>query len=386
MKKSLIALAVASAFVAPAAMAEVTLSGAINVGITYLKSGAGSAGGTSQSSTSLANNYSHIDIESVDDIGGGNKVIMHYQMQANPGSLGDTPTNRNSFIGLTGTWGSFRAGTNENVYERFMYESDPLDGAAGLGGNIQMLGHSGFQGHSWFGVGNTAGDQFWRRTDNTLMYYSPDMSGFTFEIEQTLSAHKTIATPTVPSTNPTITSLGVQFKPAEAPFFANAAYEKHKDTCNSLCGGVPGVIVGGDTSPKSDAWQIGGGYTIADLTLYARYEGITYKGTRIGGEDKVEVTHWWVAGKYNVPTGYFGAEFGLAPKLKANGSSVDGTGAKMYSVGYFHNLSKQSQLQFMATHISNDKNVDYGIGAGAGTVDNLGANYTGVTVGLKHTF
>jgi len=378
MKKSLIALAVASAFVAPAAMAEVTLSGAINVGITYLKSGAGAAGGTSQSSTSLANNYSHIDIESVDDIGGGNKVIMHYQMQANPGSLGDTPTNRNSFIGLTGTWGSFRAGTNENVYERFMYESDPLDGAAGLGGNIQMLGHSGLQGSGWFGVGNTAGDQFWRRTDNTLMYYSPDLSGFTFEVEQTLAAHKIPAT----GSNPTITSLGGQFKPEGAPFFVNAAYEKHKDTCNSLCNGT----LASDTSPKSDAWQIGGGYSIADLTLYARYEGITYKGTRVGGEDKLEVTHWWVAGKYNVPTGYFGAEFGLAPKLKANGSTVDDTGAKMYSAGYFHNLSKQSQLQFMVTHISNEKKIDYGIGAGAGTVNNLGANYSGVTVGLKHTF
>src|SRR5258708_4793923 len=276
MKKSLIAVAVAGLFAAPAAMAEVTLSGAINVGITYLKSGAGTTS-TSQTSTSLANNYSHIDIESVDDIGGGNKVIMHYQMQANPGSLGDTPTNRNSFLGLSGNWGSFRAGTNENVYERFMYESDPLDGAVGLGGNIQMLGHSGLQGPAWFTVGQTGGDQFWRRTDNTLMYYSPDLSGFTFEIEQTLMAHKNDKG-VAPGSNPTITSLGGQFKPADAPFFANAAYEKHKDTCNSLCNGT--LALG--TSPKSEAWQTGGGFTPSGLNVCARCKATQDKATGCG--------------------------------------------------------------------------------------------------------
>ena len=41
MKKSLIALAVAGAFAAPAAMAEVTLSGAINLGIEIGKTDEG---------------------------------------------------------------------------------------------------------------------------------------------------------------------------------------------------------------------------------------------------------------------------------------------------------------------------------------------------------
>src|SRR5882724_3953598 len=45
MKKSLIALAVAGAFAAPAAMADVTISGAINVGIAYINSGSDPAGG-----------------------------------------------------------------------------------------------------------------------------------------------------------------------------------------------------------------------------------------------------------------------------------------------------------------------------------------------------
>ncbi len=38
MKKSLIAVAVATAFAAPAAFAEVTISGAVNIGVAYIDS------------------------------------------------------------------------------------------------------------------------------------------------------------------------------------------------------------------------------------------------------------------------------------------------------------------------------------------------------------
>ena len=389
MKKSLIALAVAGAFAAPAAMADVTISGAIAVGPAYINSGSASAaggGGGSITRTSIASNYSNINISSSDDIGNGNKVIFNYQMQTNVSGF-DTPVNRNSYIGLTGSWGTFKAGNNENVYERWMYESDPLDGAVGMGGNIQMLGHSGLQGPAWFAVGNKSGDQFWRRTEQTIWYTSPNINGFTFEIDQTLSAFKTSSPTTAfvfdpvtgtavltttPALNPTITSIGGQFKPADMPFFVNAAYEKHKDVVNSV----------GNVNPEANAWQIGGGYTFQDLTVYARYESIQYKTST----DKLEVKHYWFAAKYNLPTGYVGAEFGMAPKVKFDGADQDQTSANMVSAGYFHNLSKQSQLQFIATRIANDDQIDYGIGAGTGSVDGAGRKITGLYAGIKHTF
>jgi predicted porin len=389
MKKSLMALAVAGVFVAPAAMADVIISGAINVGVAAINSGSGTAtpaaagGGAavgSVSTTSIANNYSNINIGSTDDIGNGNKVILNYQMQTNVGSLGDTPTNRNSYLGLTGGWGTFKMGTNENVYEQYMYQSDPLDGAMGTGGNIQMLGHSGLQGNGWFTVGNKAGDQFWRRTDNTLMYESPDLNGFTFGIDQTLTAYKT---PGGAGLNPTITSLGGQYKPSGMPFFANLAYEQHKDVANSLS-------LAGGTSPKASAVQFGGGYTFQDLTVYARYETISYKaegGSLFGfATNKLDVSHWWLAGKYNLPTGYIGAEIGFANKAKVDSGDVDQSKASMVSAGYYHNLSKQSLVYVVGTSIKNDNNVDYGIGAGVGSNNAFGQKITAFTVGMKHTF
>src|SRR6266850_7401676 len=194
-------------------------------------------------------------------------------------------------------------GTNENVYERWNYESDPLDGAVGVGGNIQMLGHSGFldpQGSSvntWFLVGNTEGDGFWRRTDQTIWYNSPDINGFTFEIDQTLGAYKDNSV--TPSMNPSITSVGGQFKPADMPFFVNIGYESHKDVCGVQC------ILGGNDN-KANGLNFGGGYTLGDLTLYARYERLEWKSSG-GLISKWERNHYWFAGKYNLPTGYVGA-------------------------------------------------------------------------------
>ena len=80
----------------------------------------------------------------MDDIGGGNKVIFHYQLNATPqNATGINDNNRNSFLGVQGGWGAFKMGTNENVYERMMYTADPLDGAVGPGGNLMILGTPG---------------------------------------------------------------------------------------------------------------------------------------------------------------------------------------------------------------------------------------------------
>jgi predicted porin len=66
-------------------------------------------------------NYSHVDLESVDDIGGGNKIYFHYQLNATPKmQRASTITTAIAFWACRG-WGAFKMGTNENVYERFMY-------------------------------------------------------------------------------------------------------------------------------------------------------------------------------------------------------------------------------------------------------------------------
>jgi predicted porin len=153
MKKTLIALAVGAAFVAPAAYADVTLSGSINMGLEVLKVGSTDAkapnsirAATTQGSlttTGVSTNYSNVTIGSMEDLGGGLKLDFAYQITA-PTNGNNNVQNRNSHIGLVGdTWGGVWYGSNENIYERYLYSVDPLDGAAGLGGNLSILGNPG---------------------------------------------------------------------------------------------------------------------------------------------------------------------------------------------------------------------------------------------------
>jgi predicted porin len=400
MKKSLIAVAVAGLFAAPAAMAEVTLSGAINLGIEIARSSSVSANpffGTSAvdglTRTLLNSNYSHVDLESVDDIGGGNKVIFHYQMQANPQTTGPNggPFNRNSFLGIAGGWGAFKMGTNENVYERMMYTADPLDGALGPGGNLMILGTPGFgtafdAGQSGCGPASSGFGciGFYRRTDQTIWYESPDFAGFTFEIDQTLSAFKQndSTSPTGQGYDPKVLSIGGKFQPAGGPFYVDLAYERHDDmfALNAING--PGTA----TSSKDTGLQVGGGLTFGDLGLHARYEQLKYKADGVvGGVSEYKRDAYWFGVKYNLPSGYVGGEFGVARDGKADGTKVDNTGAKMFGIGYFHNLSKQSQLQFIYGRTDNNENATY-TQAGAPLGGLPGSDHQVIHVGLKHTY
>jgi predicted porin len=387
MKKSLIAVAVAGLFTAPVAMAEVTLSGAINLGIEIAKSGTATGGTpTSLTRTLLNSNYSHVDLESTDDIGGGNKVIFHYQLVAQPQNAeGNNNFNRNSFLGVAGNWGAFKMGTNENVYERFMYTADPIDGALGPGGNLMLLGTPGagaaFQAGQNIGVVGPQVD-FYRRTDQTIWYESPNFSGFSFEIDRTLSAFKT------DTTNPNVTSLGGKFQPDGAPFYVDLSYEQHKDMFGlvAIAAATPGGGAITGTSSKDTGIQIGGGYTIGDLGLNLRYEQLKYK---LDGSSSAVTEYkrnaYWFGAKYNLPSGYVGGEIGVAQSGKTNVGTVSDTGAKIFGVGYFHNLSKQSQLQFIYGRTDNDDNATY-TQAGAPNGGAPGATNQVFHVGIKHTY
>lgn len=441
MKRTLIALAVGSAFAAPAAYADVTLSGSINAGPAWVKTNDGSSGAansirstvgattgntTGQTTDGINTNYSNITIGSMEDLGGGLKLDFAYQFTANFQNTSSSPTTRNSHIGLVGdTWGGVWIGTNENLYERYYYTVDPLDGAAGMGGNLQMLGSPGygtvFDNPGAGGVlGNGAGPRgtagFYRRTDHTVWYDSPSWGGFTFGAYTTLHAYKTGNTNL---SNPSIWGVGGKYVGPSVPIQAWVAYERHKDlkglaviTGAPAAGGGaafpnavgPGISpftgsigqsAGGPTSTKDQGIQAGVGYTIGDIFIFGNFEALKYKADPWVGATIFDIVEYKrnafsVGLKWNVPTGYVGAQFIKA--FNGNCTSVgtgcgaSQTGGEMVGAGYYHTLSKQTQAYLMATWIGNDDLNQYNTAGGVSAVNRLGATVFGVTVGLKHSF
>ncbi len=412
MKKTLMALAVGAAFVAPAALADVTISGAINMGILYADSddrdaSAGnsvtgavvsSSGG---SNYQLTSNYSNLTISSVDDLGGGLKLDFAVQfhiplIRASYGNPGDNVTtnqvaNRNSHIGLVSeSWGGVWYGTNENLYERYYYTVDPLDGAAGLGGNLAMLGTPGYGVVFDFGQANCTAAAgcagFYRRTDETIWYDSPSFGGLTFGAYITTTAFKTFG---AGGTNPQIMGGGAKWVGQGLPLQVWGAIELHDDLfgLNAITG-VPGA-----TGSDDQGIQVGVGYTLGDIFMFANYEMLEYEsdGLAAGSVNKYERDALSIGVKWNLASGYVGAQYIQAMEgdcdLQGGGAcNANDSGGKMIGVGYYHTMSKQTQAYIVGHWLDNDDLADFRPAIFAPPNTGPGVDFLGISIGLKHSF
>ena len=390
MNRTLIALAVGAAFAAPAAYADVTLErkhqrrpGLRQKSVTAARtpataSGTATTGGGALSRTGINTNYSNVTIASMEDLGGGLKLDFAYQLTANFENTANAATNRNSHIGLVGdTWGGVWIGTNENLYERYYYTVDPLDGAAGIGGNLSILGTPGYGRVFEAGQGPRNGVDFYRRTDHTVWYDSPNWGGFTFGAYTTLSAYQN-RRPETGNEQPAVWGLGGKYVGPTIPIQVWAAYERHNDLfgLNVITGTASGH------SSKDSGIQVGVGYTLGDMFIFANFERLKYETDGLCGAaiDEYRRNAWSVGTKWNVPTGYVGAQYMQAYERQVRagrrlGSAMRSkTGCKSIGAGYYHTLSKQTQAYVMGQYISNDDLNFYTVAGGVGYPVNLGAN------------
>jgi predicted porin len=169
------------------------------------------------------------------------------------------------------------------------------------------------------------------------------------------------------------------------------AYEQHKDLYGlSVITGS--AATNAATGTKDKGIQVGVGYTLGDIFFYGNFEQLKYDADGLAGAlvDEYKRNAWSVGVKWNIATGYVGAQFidalsGKCELANGGGCNADQTGAKMISAGYYHTLSKQTQAYVMASYTNNDDLQFYTM-AGAGVPNNLGSTLWGVTVGLKHSF
>ena len=103
MQKKLIAVAIAGALAAPAAIADVAVSGSIRTGVEY-----------TGSEWQVADNYSRLRFKSSSDLGNGQSAYMNYEFRvhSDTGHINGTgPTQRLSYVGIKGDWGSLSLGS-----------------------------------------------------------------------------------------------------------------------------------------------------------------------------------------------------------------------------------------------------------------------------------
>lgn len=158
MKKLLI---LAALTVPAAAMADVTLYGIMKGGMNYKQT---KLAGVKDGSTTNVRDYgSRIGFRGNEDLGNGLKAI--WQVEQTVSLAGNTTTgwsNRESFMGLTGDFGTLRIGNLRNYFDSDMRQTDAWEYDAGL---------------DW-ATGLKMYNRHTRRHGSAIRYDSPNFSGF----------------------------------------------------------------------------------------------------------------------------------------------------------------------------------------------------------------
>lgn len=171
MNKKLIAAAIAAAVAAPAAMADAVIYGKLHTSID--SNDVSFDGSTVEDNWTMASRASRLGFKGSEDLGGGLKAIYQMEFTVNmdgneSGAAGQDGGDgwggqRNTFIGLSGDWGTVVVGRHDTPAKMAFYAA----GTDVLGDSIIDL-NSGT-----VGVFN----EF--RADNAIAYVSPNFSGFT---------------------------------------------------------------------------------------------------------------------------------------------------------------------------------------------------------------
>ncbi|MDD3353177.1 porin [Zoogloea sp.] len=387
MQKKLIALAVAGlASTGAFAQANVTVYGVADASFDVVKI-AGDANNELGNTTRVSTNSSLIGFKGAESLGNGLTAVFQFESAVgfdNGGALG---TSRDSFVGLSGGFGTVVLGNLTGPTRALGAALDVNSGATGIGANTALLGKLGnnligtTDANGNYGGGSTCGRStvcasiFDTRWKNAIAYVSPTFAGLNATFAYVANENKALNGLTPANT----TGFDTGLKYANGPIMAAVTYNA--------------VYTNNAADLKISDFRVGGSYNFGAASVRALFD--LARADNFGG-NKVTQAVWGLGATYNVtPASKLVGQVYVARDLKVNGSSADDSGAKLFTFGVEHSLSKRTMLKATYSMVNNDKlaSYDYGInaaGVNAGALpvgaSTLGATVQGVSLGLRHTF
>ncbi len=365
MKRKLLVLAIAGAFVAPAAMAEgnVTIYGDMNASVDLTKSG---TPGANVSANKLSSNESSIGLKGSKDLGSGYTAVWQIESAialdgtpANPAPgaagpavgpvmAGSKLAGRDTFVGLASGYGTVLGGTHDTPYKMATRDLD-------------MFANTIADNRSLTSVHDV-------RVGNALAYVSPKIADSTTIVGAYVFGGEN---PTPTGAKGSAFSLAAMY--GAGPIKAAAAYQTihvGSGTTGSLGAGtlgLPNVAV----NAKLSAFKVGGGYTADKFGVTAAIERAT---TALVGAPSVNQTNLYVGAKYNVTSNdAIKAAYGKLGSTATGGAPANG--AHQISIGYDHAMAKDVTVYALYTKLSND------LGGAAGLGETADGQITGALNG-----
>lgn len=243
----------------------------------------------------------------------------------------DTLANRNSFLGVKGDWGTALWGIHDTPFKTlgrkttFFFDS--------IADNRQVMMHTD------------------DRTDDYFMYFSPDFSGFNFQVGYEFDQND-------PAADEAANSYAVMASYAKDEFFFGGAFET---LTKGFYGEYPDELGGGvNPDPQSEtrirfaAKYMGEQFALcASYQMLQDYMGVTdWKSTTLGGEALYHANE-----NVDIKGGYYI----LDPNTEELGGGTD-MGCSLLVAGVDYNFTKNVQFYLQYAGIMNKDFGTFGLG------------------------
>ena len=355
----------------------------------------------------LRSNSSNFGIRGERPLFSGLKVVFQVESALGVDGNASTLAGRDTFVGLSGGWGSVLYGGNiDTPYKRGVQGKDPFF-ATGVATQKGILGSPGFNVASVSAVaGTTVGGQaanaqqqnagFDIRANNLLMYRSPVLAGFSGEVGYGLDEQKANSTATA-QIDPKLISLLGRYEAGR--LWVSYAYEQHDDVfgLNSLLTFVPGTgVTGAQFNPpaggssKDTGNKVGVAYTIGSTELLAVWERLKYE-TNVGSVTGYKRDAWVGSishrfGPNRVIASYSKAGAGTCSLATGANCSTTGLGAKQLALGHVYDVDRATSLYTFWTRITNDQAAAYNFGVSGAPAAGVGADPQALALGIRYRF
>src|SRR5947208_784849 len=241
MKRNAVAVAVGALFIAPAAQAQIVFgndtigtvqfygklypevisaksSGATETGASVSTLASSPTGTTAGSRLAVDSQNSYLGFRGERKFGNtGLKGIWQIEQSVELDTGTGVFSNRNSFLGLAGGFGTVKLGNMDTIYKEYGQVEEIFGLTSG-----NFISRSNVL--SQIGVGNSSTASFHLRGPNSIQYQTPEFQGFQAGLQYSPDETKSDVGNTL---NKDLWSMGVKWE--SGPLYLSAQYERDKD-------------------------------------------------------------------------------------------------------------------------------------------------------------
>ena len=323
---------------------------------------------------------SRLGFRGKEKLGGGLEAFFQVESTIPVDAGGGTFGTRDTFVGLGGGFGSVKLGNMDTVYKNY---GDTLSFLGVSSGNFVSASNV----LAKLGFGTSSSGSFHLRRANSIVYDSPELSGFEFSAGYSPDELRTS------TRNANVISVGGRFGAKKSPFFVAIAYEIHKD----IFGGSNNVPTALSNSAnqaahaKDTSTRATGSYTIGNTTFEGNYAVTKYyeTGGATGrfqsykhGSFSLALLH--NTGPWEISAAVQSAGAGNCALVGGAACTTDGLKGNQIAIGSRYNFSKRNSAFLMYAKVKNDFAARYNNLANGNPAN--GSDISNLALGLQHAF